>query len=184
MVLRVFVVTAAAAWCMRGLGEGIWLFYLAAELGTACIWMGYGMMQAKRQGRKNLYLLEEDVGVSLDLVVSCDAEEICGVSAGVNDFCEETALDPSQTMTLSLALEELLMITAEKTLKNQGTMDVRILRNAGGALLRIRAEGEPYNPLEYEKDNLDFIGVQLIMGMAKRTEYQSTLGLNTLVVEI
>lgn len=182
-ILRVFAVTAAVAWCMRGLGERIWLFYPVAELVTAAIWMAYGLYLAKKQGMR-LYLLNEDAGVSRDFVVSCDPEEICSISEGVNEFCEENALDPNQTMTLSLALEELMMITAEKTLKNQGTMDVRILKIKDGALLRIRSEGEPYNPLEHEKDNLDFIGVQMIMGMATRTEYQSTLGLNTLVVEI
>ena len=89
-----------------------------------------------------------------------------------------------QTMTLSLALEELLMITAEKTLHNNGTMDVRILKTKEGAILRIRSEGKAFNPLEHAEDNFEYMGVQMIMNMATRTQYQSTLGLNTLVVEI
>lgn len=182
-ILRIFAVTAAMAWCMRGLGDRIWLFYPTAELVTAAIWIGYASFLAKKRG-SSIYLLDENIGASVDFAVNCDPEEICGISAGVNEFCEENGLDPTQTMTLSLALEELLMITAEKTLKNQGRMDVRILKVRNGALLRIRSGGEPYNPLEHERDNLDFIGVQMIMGMATRTEYQSTLGLNTLIVEI
>lgn len=183
-VLRVFFVTVAVAFCMVPLGERIWLFYPAAELISALIWMGYGVFLAKKQGQKSLLLLEENTGASMQLSVGCDAEEICGVSAGVSEFCEENGLNLQQSMTLSLALEELMMITAEKTLKNQGRMDVRILRIKDGALLRIRSEGIPYNPLEHEADNLDFMGVQMIMNMAIRTEYQSTLGLNTLIVEI
>ena len=69
-------------------------------------------------------------------------------------------------------------------MKNIGTMDVRVLQRENGALLRIRSEGAPYNPLEHASENLDFMGVQMIMNMATRTEYQSTLGLNTLIVEI
>ena len=183
-VLRVFAVISAVAWCMKGLGDYIWLFYPVSEILSAVLWMGYGWMLGTRQGKRGLYLLKEDVGNSIDFVVRCDPEEICGISAGVNQFCEENGLDEEQTMTLSLAMEELMMITAEKTLKNEGSMDVRILKSGVGTLLRIRAQGEPYNPLEHEKDNLDFIGVQMIVGMAKRTEYQSTLGLNTLIVEI
>lgn len=182
-ILRIFAVTAAMAWCMRGLGDWIWLFYPAAELVTAVIWMGYGSFLASKRNQ-TLYLLKKADGASRNYIVDCNPETICSISAGVNEFCEENGLDPTQTMTLSLALEELMMITADKTLKNQGTMDVRILMVQDGALLRIRAGGEPYNPLEHEKDNLDFMGVQMIMRMATRAEYQSTLGLNTLIVEI
>lgn len=183
-VLRVFFVTVAVAWLMVPLGNKIWLFYPVSELISALIWMGYGTFLAKREGKKNFLLLDENPGASFQLTVSCDAEEICGVSTGISDFCEEIGLSAEQTMILSLALEELLMITAEKTLKNQGKMDVRVLRISNGALLRIRSEGTPYNPLEHEGENLDFMGVHLIMEMAVRTEYQSTLGLNTLIVEI
>lgn len=182
-ILRVCLVTVAVAWCFRSRGEGIWLFYPVAEAVTAALWLGYGLWYAKRQ-KKDLYLLEPFLGNSRHFVVGCDVAEICGISEGVQEFCEENDLTLQQTMTLSLALEELLIITADKTMKNVGTMDVRILRKENGALLRIRSEGEPYNPLEHMTENMDFMGVQMIVRMAVRTEYQSTLGLNTLIVEI
>lgn len=182
-VLRVCVVTIAMAWFLHGWGTGIWLFYPLAELATAAIWIACGIWSAKKQG-KDLYFLDSFEGSSLRFTVGCSAEQICSISAGVTDFCEEIGLNPQQSMTLSLALEELLIITAEKTMKNVGTMDVRVLQMPKGALLRIRSEGAPYNPLEHASENLDFMGVQMIMNMATRTEYQSTLGLNTLIVEI
>ena len=105
-------------------------------------------------------------------------------TACVFDFGEEHGLDMQQTMTLSLAVEELLMITAEKTLQQSGTMDLRVLKTKDGAILRIRSEGKAFNPLEHAEDNLEYMGVGMIMKMARRTLYQSTLGLNTLIVEI
>ena len=63
-------------------------------------------------------------------------------------------------------------------------MDLRILKTKEGAILRIRSGGEPFNPLEHAEDNLEYMGVAMIMKMAARTQYQSTLGLNTLIVEI
>lgn len=182
-VLRVCLVTVAMAWLLHGWGKGIWLFYPLAEVATACIWMGYGIWSAKKQG-KDLYFLDNFEGSSLRFTVGCSVEQICSISEGVSDFCDEIGLTPQQSMTLSLALEELLIITAEKTMKNVGTMDVRVLQRKDGALLRVRSEGAPYNPLEHISENLDFMGVQMIMNMATRTEYQSTLGLNTLIVEI
>lgn len=183
-ILRVFVVTVAVAWWMRGLGDALWLFYPISEVITFVIWSLFGLYSAKKQKKHGLLFLDENLGRSMSFTISCNPEEICSVSAGVNGFCEEIGLDMQQTMTLSLAIEELLMITAEKTLHNKGNMDLRILQTKEGALLRIRAEGDPFNPLEQAADNLDFMGVQMIKNMAARIEYQSTLGLNTLIVEI
>lgn len=182
-VLRVCVVTVAMAWLLHGWVGKIWMFYPLAELATGLIWIAYGSWSAKKQ-EKDLYFLDTVEGSSLRFTVGCSTEQICDISAGVSDFCDEIGLTPQQSMTLSLALEELLVITAEKTMKNVGTMDVRILQRKNGALLRVRSEGAPYNPLEHVSENIDFMGVQMIMKMATRTEYQSTLGLNTLIVEI
>lgn len=183
-ILRVFLVTVVVTWCLKDFGDGIWFFYPISELLTFVIWGLYGMAYAKKEKKENLLLLETSFGKSISFSISCHPEEICSVSAGVNGFCEEIGLDMQQTMTLSLAIEELLMITAEHTLHNKGKMDLRILQLKDGALLRIRAEGEPFNPLEHDSDDLDFMGVQMIKNMAARTEYQTTLGLNTLIVEI
>lgn len=183
-ILRVFAVTSVVAWCLKDFGNALWLFYPLSEILTFGIWAVYGTWYAGRRKKENLLLLEKEEGASVQFTVSCDAEEICGISAGINDFGEEQGLDMQQTMTLSLAIEELLMITAEKTLHQKGTMDLRVLKTKEGAILRIRSEGEPFNPLEHAQDNLEYMGVQMIMNMAARTQYQSTLGLNTLIVEI
>ena len=182
-VLRVFAVTCTVAWCMKDMGNLIWAFYPLSEIITFIIWAVYGIWYAKKNDKKNFLFFSEEEA-SIHLTVSCNSEEICSVSAGVNDFGEEYGLDMQQTMTLSLAVEELLMIIAEKSLHNEGTMDLRILKTAEGAILRIRSEGEAFNPLAHAEENMEYMGVGMIMNMASRTEYQSTLGLNTLLVEI
>lgn len=183
-ILRVFAVTCVVAWCMKDMGDYIWLFYPVSEVLTFVIWAVYGTWYAKKWNKGNLLFMEKEEGANLNLTVSCNVEEICNVSAGINDFGEEHGLDMQQTMTLSLAVEELLMITAEKTLQQSGTMDLRVLKTKDGAILRIRSEGKAFNPLEHAEDNLEYMGVGMIMKMARRTLYQSTLGLNTLIVEI
>ena len=87
-------------------------------------------------------------------------------------------------MTISLALEELMIIVANKSMDHQGMLDVRILRTGEGGILRIRSQGRHYNPLNFAEGDMEYMGVDLIRQMAKRTEYQTTLGLNTLIVEI
>ena len=183
-VLRVFAVTSVVAWCLKDMGNGLWMFYPLSEIFSFVIWGVYGTLYAKKQKKDNLLFLEKEEGVSIHVAVSCDVEEICNVSARINDFGDEQGLDMQQTMTLSLAVEELLMITAEKSLQNQGSMDLRVLKTKEGAILRIRCGGESFNPLEHAEDNLEYMGVSMIMKMATKTQYQSTLGLNTLIVEI
>ena len=183
-ILRVFAVTCTIAWCMKDMGDAIWMFYPISEGISFVIWAVYGTWYAKKWNKSNLLFLDKEEGASINLTVGCNPEDICNVSAGVNEFGEEYGLDMQQTMTLSLAVEELLMITAEKTLHQSGTMNLRILRTKEGAILRIRSEGKAFNPLEHAEDNMEYMGVGMIMKMATRTQYQSTLGLNTLIVEI
>ena len=183
-ILRVFAVTCVVAWCLKDMGDAIWMFYPLSEILTFVIWALYGSWYAKRLKKENLLFLNKEEGTSIHHTVSCDVEEICSISAGINEFGEEQGLDMTQTMTLSLAIEELLMIIAEKSLHGEGTMDLRVLKTKEGAILRIRSEGKAFNPLVHAEDNMDYIGVGMIMEMASRTQYQSTLGLNTLIVEI
>lgn len=187
MILRVFAVTVPVAWLLRGLSDGIWMFYWLSELITAAIWIGAVFFHNKSAGESGLYMLDESVmqeGKCINFTVACSEEEICEASEKIQTFCQKNTFDQEQTMTISLALEELMIIIADKSMNHQGTMDVRLLRTEEGGILRIRSEGKRYNPLDYAEESLDFLGVSLIMKMAKRTEYQSVLGFNTLIVFI
>ncbi len=187
-VLRVLVVTVTLAWFLRPLEDHIWIFYWLSEIVTALIWMSVGLVWAKvRMGKISLYLLDETAfleGKCINFTVACDTQAICEASEKIQDFCHFNSFSEEQTMTISLALEELMVIIAEKSMHYQGTMEVRILRTKDGGILRIRSEGRRYNSLEYAEAGMEYLGVSMIMKMAKKTEYQNTLGLNTLIVMI
>lgn len=187
-ILRVFGATVLMAFILAPYGDIIWLFYLSGELLTCVIWMAAASLYSKKtKGKADFYLLDETAfqeGKCINFTVKCDAEEICTASAKITEFCEQNDFSEEQTMTISLALEELMVIVAEKSMNNQGSLDVRILRTDEGGIIRIRSGGKHYNPLEFEDEDLEYLGVGLIKQMAKRTEYQTTLGLNTLIVFI
>lgn len=187
-LLRIFAVPVLSAWLLRGSGGRIWLFYVIAELVTALLWIAAAALYSlKKRGRAEIYLLDDTAlreGQSINFTVDCNTEAICGASERITEFCEASGFDGEQTMTISLALEELMVITSEKSMDNQGSMDVRILKLPDGGVLRIRSEGRHFNPLELADDSLEYLGVNMITQMAKKTEYQSVLGLNTLVVHI
>lgn len=185
-VLRVFAVTVPIAYVMRPLGDRIWLFYWTAEGLTFIIWIIIGRFYANKNGGKDLYFLETELfgGTWIRETVACSSQAVCEASEKIQSFCETSGFSEEQAMTIGLAMEELMVIVAEKAMENQGTMDVRIYQNGDGGILRIRFEGKPYNPLEYAQASLEYLGVQMIINMAKKTEYQSMLGFNTLIVSV
>ncbi len=63
-------------------------------------------------------------------------------------------------------------------------MDVRVLAWDAKRILRIRSGGRRYNPIEAQDGSLEYMGVQMICALAKRTEYLSALGVNTLIIYI
>ena len=123
-------------------------------------------------------------GKCINFTVACNTQAICEASERIQDFCQFNNFTEEQTMTISLALEELMVIVAEKSMNYQGFLDVRILRTGEEGILRIRSEGKRYNSLEYAKAGMEYLGVDMIIKMAKKTDYQYTLGLNTLIVII
>ena len=187
-VLRVLVVAVALAWLFRPLKEQIWIFYWVSELVTAGLCTAVAAFCTKvRNGKASLYMLDETAyqeGRCINFTVACNSGAICEASEKIQDFCQFNAFTEEQTMTISLALEELMVITSEKSMNGRGSMDVRLLRTEEGGILRIRSEGKRYNSLEYAEEGIEYLGVKMIMKMAKRTEYQNTLGLNTLIVVI
>ena len=89
-------------------------------------------------------------------------------------------------MCLSLAIEEILVIIADKSLGYKGEMDMRVFKHGDDIILRIRSGGNYYNPFDHnnEEEKLDYLGVDMIEKMAQKIDYQSTLGINTLLVYI
>ncbi|MCD8325690.1 MAG: polysaccharide biosynthesis C-terminal domain-containing protein [Lachnospiraceae bacterium] len=179
-ITRGFGAAVGTAWLLRGTGEGIWLFYFLGEIVTLILWVAVCLIYSRiKQGRANLFLLDETAlkeGKSIGFTVACDAAAICEASEKIHEFCEVNSFDADQTMTISLALEELMVITADKSMDNQGTMDVRILRLPDGGILRIRSEGRRYNPLENADESLEFLGVTMIMKMAKKNGVSEHVG--------
>ena len=64
-------------------------------------------------------------------------------------------------------------------------MDVRVFIIQGVTGLRIRNAGRQFNPLEYyeaHRDDMDTLGIQLVLKLAEDVRYQRTFGVNTLTV--
>lgn len=184
-ICRGFVMVVLFGYIFSIFGEYIWIFYPVAEIMTLLLVVFIGTIIAKKKDLCKFYLIDESFeksGKSISFTVPCENDKICEASQSVSDFCETNGFDSRKTMSISLAIEEMLMIISQKSLMGHGTIDVRLIKSGEDAILRIRSGGNRYNPIEEMSDDLDYMGVQMISKMAKKTEYLSSLGVNTLIV--
>lgn len=184
-VCRGFVMIVLFAYIFSYFGELIWIFYPVAEMITLVFVIFIGLVVAKKKNLSILFLIDESFeksGKCISFSVPCENDKICEASQSISDFCETNGFDSKKTMSISLAIEEMLMIISQKSLMGHGTIDVRLIKSNEDAILRIRSGGNRYNPIEEMSDDLDYMGVQMISKMAKKTEYLSSLGVNTLII--
>ena len=175
---------AVVLFCLAfsGLGQWVWLFYPAAELFTAALFLLAGCAAGRRGGLHPFYLLgSESEGRSLAFSAERTPEGSSNASIRVNDFCEESGLPPKTTMAVSLSVEEMLTVLAEKVPLRGGRTDVRVRISDEEVIVRIRSGGRRYNPIALAQEE-EYLGMRLLLGLAERTEYQSALGVNTFVI--
>ena len=186
-VSRGFAATAVFALLFRGLGERIWLFYPCAEISTFLLLTACSFLFAKKKCLTPFYLLDDTLersGNATSFAVACNDVDICEASEKIRYFCGDNHFTDKETMTISLALEELLTIITHESCPPDGFMDVRVLAWDEKRIIRIRSGGRRYNPVEAQDGSLMYIGVKMICALAERTEYLSALGVNTLIIYI
>ena len=182
---RGFATVALFCLSFSPLGEGVWLFYPVAEISAMLVFLIAGASLKKKQDLSAFYLLDESFeksGQSISFSVDCSPERICEASEKINEFCDLNEFTPKKAMAISLSIEEILTIIAQKSLMGVGVMDVRVLKSGDEGIIRIRSGGRRYNPIEAADDSLDYMGVKMIVRLATKVEYLSSLGVNTLMI--
>ncbi len=179
----------------RILGQGsVWLCFLAAELLT----LGVYLLAAAAYSRKHAYispvlLLDteaEKKGAYIAFAVANTPAAAAESAEKITEFCAANSLSPKTTMTIGLALEELLDSFNSHAL-SQGAdfSNVRILIVGEHVILRIRCGGQQFDPVAYcacagEGLDSDSLGIRMIAAMAKSIHYQHTFGVNNLTILI
>lgn len=180
--LRVFVMSVASLFALLSFGQSPWLFLFLGEALTLLFWFAATGMLHKNCSR---FLLLDDsldrTGKVINFSVSGNTENICDASGRITGFCGENGMSPKQTMRISLAMEELMTLIANK---NEGMVefDLRVYSLQGVIGIRIRYGGNEFNPLVYSDDDMEYMGVRIIENMCEETLYQRTFGTNTLQI--
>jgi len=132
-------------------------------------------------------------GTTLAFSIERDPDKASEASAAVGDFCEEQGLERRQSLLLSMAIEEMVVLIAENNPEGDN-ISVRLTRFDGGIVLRLRDAGRRFNPINYYnerlnsaedfEDSIDLMGVKYITEAADVMYYRETFGVNNLVVII
>jgi len=107
-------------------------------------------------------------------------------SEKVMDFCRENAVDDTVATRVAVAVEELCVNTAKYAYSSASRrVDIYIKINERTIILRVRDNGNIFNPTEYEDDSGKLIsGLSMLRAISSNIEYNRVIGFNTTVINI
>lgn len=171
----------------------LWLFLPLSELLTFLIWSVIALFISTKNPHLSRFLLLDDTlensGHAVEFSVESNPEQIVEASRRITDFCDEHNMTAAQTMRVSLAIEEILTLMAEKSFAGgQGSFDVRVFAEEGSIGLRIRNGGKRFNPVSSSFKDPDaddgLLGIRMIAGMVQDLQYRQTFGVNNFFIRI
>ena len=187
IVSKTFVFAVLSLFIVVRLNAVAWIFIPSAELMTVIVWFVFVFSESKRKKNVSRFLLnpisDDDTGV-LNFSVNGDETEICSASEKISDFCSENGMGQKQSMKISLAIEEILVLILTENKSQKVDFDIRVLSLQNETLIRIRYNGIEFDPLVMDEDDDRSMGVVMIKKMVGSITFNRVLGLNSLLIVI
>lgn len=167
----------------------VWLsFFLADVLSiltiAAVIWKKTGHFPRKLD---DFILAPEgafDCDVICDISVRNDPQEVIGLSDRISAMCYEKGVDQDKANRAALCIEEMASNVVDHAYDDskEHFIDIRIIRNGGDLIFRMRDDGVPFNPLNADTEG--HFGIKVVRAAAKSIDYRYSVKLNNLTVTI
>lgn len=197
VVLDNFLCTAVSAYVLGHLFglNGVWLSFLAGELLTLAIFLLIGHLDRNGEdflGRLMHIRPEHTAGIkAISTWSAASMEEVETISCEVRDFCMNNSAESRTAYFMSLAAEEIGVNIIRYGFSDgkPHSIDVKLIRQESGWLLRFRDDCEMFDPVKYlecydDTSPESHIGIRMISRLAERMDYISTLKINNLLIEI
>ena len=201
-VLRGFVIVVLSAlffaYCKAP--QLIWLSFAISEFVTWLILLITAWVKCRKNRYiEGLLLLDrryEETDRYLAFSVENTPIEASNAAGKISAFCKEKKMSSKTTMTISLAVEEMLLIIFEHCLSDikKQYADVRIVRMGDKIILYMRCAGKLFDPITYYQrrkaeagDDLlidDSLGIEMIVKQASDVMFSRTFGMNNLTILI
>ena len=201
-VLRGFIILIFPAiyFAYWGNAQFIWLSFAVSELVTLLVMITAARVKCrKNKNIEGLLLLDkryEETDRYLAFSVETTADEASNAARKIAVFCKEKEMSSKTIITISLAVEEMLLIIFEHCLPDRGKQyaDVRIVRMGEKIILYMRCAGKLFDPISYYKKRKeeagnevlvdDSLGIEMIVKQAQDVMFSRTFGMNNLTILI
>ena len=164
----------------------LWASFPVSKAVTILITLIVVVICKKVQKKDNYLLMDSEEGVVMDFTIENSVEAAVEASEKVMDFCRENAVDDTVATRVAVAVEELCVNTAKYAYSSASRrVDIYIKINERTIILRVRDNGNIFNPTEYEDDSGKLIsGLSMLRAISSSIEYNRVIGFNTTVINI
>ncbi len=164
-------------------GNGIWISFALAELGTILFIYAYSRYINKKTDGEytGFFINKHNDDTVFEYTINSSIEEAVKLSSQVQDYIKDTKTGT----VVSLAIEEMLVniINTNKNDNDNDTIDVIVRDNSENILISIKDTGIDFNPV-IENENLEFDNISVLNKIADKIDYSRVLGLNSTVIII
>jgi anti-sigma regulatory factor (Ser/Thr protein kinase) len=165
-----------------GLG-GLALAFVISEILTALSAFIYRRIKDKKS---DFYILpSQNPGICLDLTIKKEMEEVTTLPKEIKEFCINNGVSANKANLVAVATEEMAVNCIKYGGRSSRWIDISVIIDGGKLMLRIRDNGVPFNPVEYESDSDDFDihGIELLKKISSKINYIRSIDLNNTVLE-
>lgn len=164
--------------------DALAICFILAEALTVASPFAYRLI--KREKRSLFFTDESDSTPTLDISVSADIDQISALPVAIIEFCVRNGVSHKKANLVAVAAEEMAANTACYGGKRAKWIDVCLVIEPETLRFRIRDNGTPFNPIEYEYDRekYDSIhGIELVKAISTDMNYIRALDMNNTVIE-
>jgi Na+-driven multidrug efflux pump/anti-sigma regulatory factor (Ser/Thr protein kinase) len=185
----VFVLPSALVGILIGIsvgGNGLFglaIAFVISEILTALSAFIYRRIKNKKS---DFYILPaQNPGICLDLSIKKQMEEVTTLPKEIKKFCVNNGVNSNKANLVAVAAEEMTVNCIKYGGKSSHWIDLSLIIDEGKLMLRIRDNGVPFNPVEYESDSdaFDIHGIELLKKISSKINYIRTIDLNNTVIE-
>ena len=173
----------------------IWALYFWAEIATLIVFYINACIQKKGVANSidDILYLDSNFDTANKYSISIDKiDEVVTVSKYIQNFCQQNGIDSKRAMLSGLCMEEMAGNIVDHGFKKdnkKNTIDVFACVENDEVLLRLRDNCVPFDPhsklqMYTGDDPLKNIGIKMVSKIAKEMNYQTTFGMNVLMIRL
>ena len=189
-LLRGFIITVPLTFAMSKIFgiSGIWWALLISETLTAFILFLVSFIIYKMNSNKysSLLLFEkssENCNV-YDISMSAEKESAVNASKKIREFCLKNGLSDKKAQYMELLTEETVEHIRRFNIEKKPQIDLFCSIMTDKIVLRLRDNGEIFDPSVVDDDEEEFSNLKMIHSVADNVEYTRVIGFNNMLVEL